>query len=206
MSQPFIPFPFTIQAEMIYEIQNQIVENVLHYHYSLPIDEETLTQLKNALLAWWNTSGKLNATTVMSLTRIKCTDLSSESGPAIDFTVSPTVAGTHAGNPMPLNCAMLLKLTTGLRGRSYRGRMYICGLTEDQVVDNEVDPASLAVLSSRYQGLVAPSAAGFNFQLVIASRFHNGAPRTVGQTVTVVTAALTPEIVTQRRRMPGRGR
>lgn len=204
--EPFIPFEGVIQAELIYSVQDQIVENVLHYHSTLTITESELGRLKDGLSSWWNTAGKLNLSSAVALERIKCTDLTTDSGPAIDVPITPPVFGTHAGETLPLNVAGLVKFTTGLRGRSYRGRMFIVPLCEDQVVENQIDPAILAAMSARYDALKSITVLGTTFTLVIASRQHAGVRRTVGVWVPVTTVALLPQVATQRRRMPGRGR
>lgn len=41
------------------------------------------------------------------------------------------VLGTFAGDPLPPQIALVLSKQTNLRGKSGRGRMYLCGMSED---------------------------------------------------------------------------
>lgn len=46
------------------------------------------------------------------------------------------IAGTSAGDPLPMENATLVSLRTGNIGRSYRGRMYLPAVSDGQVDEN----------------------------------------------------------------------
>lgn len=65
------------------------------------------------------------------LLKVTSYDLSEEFGPVVVSTES-AVAGTLTDPPLAINCAMVMTMRTGNRGRSGRGRHYIAGWTEAQ--------------------------------------------------------------------------
>lgn len=68
--------------------------------------------------------------TGMSLMRVEARNMDSNSDP---WWVAPgaAVPGTSAANPLPAATSLVVSLKTGLRGRSYNGRVYLWGFTED---------------------------------------------------------------------------
>ncbi len=57
-----------------------------------------------------------------------------------------SVAGSFAGDPLPPQIAGVLTKQTALRGRSGRGRMYLCGMSEDASTNGApTNPALVAM-------------------------------------------------------------
>lgn len=66
----------------------------------------------------------------VALARIELRDLDALSNPWYIGSGAAT-PGTSAANPLPAATALVVSLATGLRGRSYNGRYYQWGYTED---------------------------------------------------------------------------
>ena len=72
--------------------------------------------------------------TQWSLTEVVVQDLQSASAPSYEASITP-VTGTISSDPLPPNMAVCCTHRTGLRGRSFRGRTYLAGWTE-QALDS----------------------------------------------------------------------
>lgn len=78
--------------------------------------------------------------------------------------------GTQVGDPMPPQIAGVLSKITNLRGRSGRGRMYLCGHSEDTNTNGAPDPAKIAPYGTLCTTLKASwQAGGVNYTPVVVS-------------------------------------
>jgi hypothetical protein len=109
----------------------------------------------------------------------------------------PGQPGTGTSNPLPNNCASLVRKGTALGGRRGRGRMYIPGIAEANVSNNgTISTTPLATLQTAMN----------NFQLDIVNTaevealalLHSSAPFTP---TAITDLKVQPRIATQRRRM-----
>lgn len=183
-----------------------MIENVLHYHRST-WDVATLTVLKEWFVGWWTDDMSPHLSDQISLTRIKVTDLTSEVAPALDFTISPPIAGAITGvNAVANHTVAVFTFRTSFRGRSYRGRMFLGGLSVPQTEDNYVVAANQAVLEPLVQGIKTVPVGAETTELEIVSFMHNKEWRTTAVCTPVETIGLNGKLGTLRRRMPGYGR
>lgn len=128
-----------------------------------------------------------------------------------------TGGGVQVGNSLPSFCAGLLSLRTGFTGRSYHGRIYIPGVSEDLSSLGKLEGNYLSLLQSLGATLLTrygPSGAANSARLGVFSR-KLGVTRVTlpiphltyslsgwNQLSTVVARA---EIATQRKRKLARG-
>lgn len=207
---PFIPAANTAQVELFFVHNSQQVENVFHVFQPAgwPITE--LQAIAVVFKDWWNLNMKAKVRPETILSSIKCTDISSQTGPSITSTVSLPIAGTFAsGGPLSNNVTLAIKWLTNQRGRSFRGRTYHVGLHASQLATGAqtVNTADITSLSTAYAALLTAittyNAAGY---LAVVSRYHDNNPR-ANAVVTQITAGLIDNTIdSQRRRLPGRGR
>lgn len=106
---------------------------------------------------------------------------------------------------MPLNVARVVSLRTAKRGRSYRGRVYLSG-TPDTVIEtmNTIDATHAANLVSGFNAL-ATLLDGHGFDVVVASKQHNGVETNPAEVNEVIAFAVDVLVDSQRRRLTGRG-
>lgn len=125
------------------------------------------------------------------------------------------VAGTSAANPLPAATAFVVSLRTGLRGRSYNGRVYLWGWTEDANDAAGGISAAAAEAGRAFVGAIGGnliSAAQSTFSVLSRFTTPAGSPpgtpateRTPPQ-LTAITAAVTADLrwdVQRRRAVPG---
>lgn len=203
---PFIEVVNCAQVNLVYSLFGQEVENTLYFQYpSLPTDSD-LAALANDINTWAADNLLPQLSNDIALVRVVATDLTSESGGQQTFTNTTPVAGGKSNQSLPGNCAFCVSFRSGFRGRSFRGRNYVAGLAEQDIVDNDVSSALAGVIVAAYEELLGLFEGGVP-DWVIASRFHDGAPRDTGLTTPVSAVVATDfHIDSQRRRLTSRGR
>lgn len=202
----FVPVANAVLAEIRYTFDGQEVENTLWFWSGQAPTIEQLQLLGSDLLAWWAQWMRPLLSDQLVLREAYLTDQSSANGFSATVTPSGFVTGEKPQPAMPANVSLAVSFRTNQRGRSFRGRNYVIGLCEDQVVLNNIVPTVANEFGGAYQQLFGV-ANDNGYIWVVCSRFANGAAREIG-VVTPVSAVIVADgtIDSQRRRLPGRGR
>lgn len=203
---PFIPVANTIEAEMRYAMAAQRVENTLYFRPTVGNDDPSLIGLGNALLLWFNNFMDVAMPAAVQLREIHMTDLSSATAP-VHTTIPPTpgLFGARPGDLSPNNVSLCTSFRTANRGRSFRGRNYLCGIVTDDVVNSTVEDPLVTDVTAAYAALLAAPFAT-DWEWVIVSRFTDNAPRVAGVATPVTSVVVVDRTVdSARRRLPGRG-
>jgi len=113
--------------------------------------------------------------------------------------------GTLTSPSVPGNVTWCVKFLTGLTGRSYRGRNYIMGMTEDATVGNQMDAGRAAAFVANYEALLDLVDAT-DFTWVVLSRVQNNVPLANAIGAPIINVGYTDlNLDSQRRRLTGRG-
>lgn len=202
----FIPVENTALVELVYSLpQGQIGENTFHVQNTEAFTANSLGVLAAAFASWYTGHWNARVSGTTSLTKVRCTDLTSQYAPGVEYTTGLPVNGNLTGNGLPNNVSVSIKFNTGLRGRSYRGRIYALGLTDNAVNGNTVQSAWASGAITALETLVSEHIpVGMN--LVVVSKYHNKTPRSAGVTTIVTSFSIDMTPDSQRRRLPGRGR
>jgi len=204
---PFVPFPTTCQVELVFVLGAQITENVFHVKQDTDWDAAGLGSLALTFRDWWLNNIRTHVNEFMRLTRVKARGLASSSDAGIEIAVSSGNAGTNTTQPMPNNAALAVKWSTGLTGRSYRGRTYHMGLSASDVYATNasiINTGFQATITTAYATLLTLVNIG-DQALVVASRMADSMPRTEGVSTPIIACSVEGTIDSQRRRLPGRG-
>jgi len=198
----FIPVPNTVQLEMVFNLQGEVCENVLHYVKASPWNIVDAADLAASAIVEWSAGVKNNVSDQCSLMNIKVTDISSQTGFVVDYGTGLPLAGTKTSPALPNNCTLVFTKRTALRGRSYRGRLYHLGLTEDMVAGNAVGGGNVAGMIVGYNAMRALAITDDEGLMVVVSRKNEGVWRTVGEATLVTNITSDGVIDSQRRRLP----
>lgn len=200
----FIPVPNGIQFCFNFQTAGQNWQFCLMLKKSAgaptPTDLATVVALGRS---WWTSDFKPNFTSETSLATVTATDMTVQGGPqAVDSSAS---AGTASAGTMPMNAAVVVSLRTAKRGRSYRGRYYIGAIPLAQSASAiDVNGSYATALGADFVTLAASlDAAGFD--IVVASRQHNGVVTNPAETNEVIAFVINNQFDSQRRRLAGRG-
>jgi hypothetical protein len=207
VSRPFIPAPNCASVELIYTTYGEICENTFSVQKGSPFTLSDLQDLRDLFITWdedyWE-GGRVSAN---NLIRIRTKALDTNSSPTEDYNLPTPNAGTIAGNSFPLNVSFCLRLTTGFAGRSYRGRLYIPGVSPDSTgptPNNLLLASATGYVALLEQLKTALDAADLTW--VVLSYRNDGAWRdeAVATPITGI-SYFDLNLDSQRRRLAGRG-
>jgi hypothetical protein len=208
---PFVPVPNAALAEIRMTVDSQQVENTLWFAGTTEPDAPSLVTLANNVAGWWidNYAPLVGAEVI--LREVYVSSQHSADGPTSTFVPPVTTTGAISEEVMPNNVALTVSFRTAFRGRSRRGRNYVVGLVQSQVVVNTITAAVAASWIDAYEA-VGTAVSGTGFTWVVASRFSGvdadgrPIPRAEGIVTPVSAVVIVDRIVdSQRRRLPGRG-
>lgn len=204
---PFVPAPNTALVELVYSLDGQIIENTLYFENSAAPEPADLSDLGDAIAAWWIANMASALTNDLSLNQVVVTDLTTETSPSVLSMAGLPHAGAGSADALPNNVVLCISFRTDHRGKSARGRNFIPGLQENQTHGSYADVGLDAVFIAAYGLLIGPAAISPSWEWVVCSKFTGGNPR-VSALMQPVTAVTVTDMVldSQRRRLPGRGR
>lgn len=201
----FIPVPGVTQVEQIFEYSSSRIEMVHHYLSDTPPTQAQWELLHLALRTdWVNTLNAVVAPTLVWV-ETKFTDLTTATSATYTTTTNLPTAGASASSQLPNNCALVMTKRTANRGRSFRGRSYIPGLTEAVVNGNSVLGTFTAPALAFFVAALNYAVTGNVFNMGVVSRFSNGVPRAPGIITPITNFTFDTVVDSQRRRLPGRG-
>jgi hypothetical protein len=129
-----LPVPNGLECKLVWTLSGvPTALNIWHFRTPTPL---TLTQaqataIDTQIKSQLSTSGLLASLwTSVALARVESRTMTAPSDPWFVGGNAP-VPGTGAGNPLPAATGFVVSLSTGLRGRSFSGRHYQWGYTED---------------------------------------------------------------------------
>lgn len=135
---------------------------------------------------------------------VTVTDVTASTGPQAVLGFSNV--GGVGSEPLPLGCAGVIKWTTGLRGRKYRGRSFIAPIPNSYTVNGNHDrltvsgKAALAGAGTNFiAALTSVASGGSHFSLALLSTRAADEP-TEGEAHVIVAATPNDVIGFQRRR------
>lgn len=202
----FVPVPNTVMVEVIYEWGGQTCENTLYYTSTTGVTETSINDLLATINAYIQAEILPLLSNTIQLVRLIGTLLDAVDSIAVTLNVSPPVVGGDAAESLPYNAAYAVSFLTTKRGRSFRGRNYVPGLTIGSVAPGSiVDGAFRSAIVAAYDGLRGV-AGDDGWSMSVVSRVSDGAPRVTGIATQVSAVTTFDNVVdSMRRRLPGRG-
>lgn len=195
----FVPASNVLQIEARGTYHGNPFENVIYFKRDTAWDATAWTNLVPTILAWVDLVRAQQSNSVL-WSELYATDLTSQSAQTFSFPISPQRAGALTNPGLPANVAFCVSFKTAARGRSFRGRNYVVGLTEADVVGNIVDTDVAQALRDAYDSLRLAS--GTTTFWVVLSRQANGVARSAGLATRITSVNITDQKVdTQRRRL-----
>lgn len=219
--------PVTNAADFSLQFAQQsgdFAENVFGVQRDEAWTVPALTTVGNAIMEWWKSGDgthKYQGLMSSTVTLLGCyvRDMTTAISPTLSLPVPGdiTAAGAGSANPLPQGVSFAVTARTGLAGRSYRGRTFLIGLTEDDIVEpnaNQLPAASATGIVAAFNALItAVHTADSHSTLVVVSKYSGvdshgkPIPRTVGVTTPIIGYGYHDLFLDyQRRRAPGHNR
>lgn len=199
---PFLPTPDGIKVVVNQSLAQQEVVNVLHVRATGAHDQAALASIAAAVRDIWASALMPNLSSQLQLLNVTATDIEVEGGAQAVAVPAEAEFGGQTGDPLPNNCALVVTLRTARVGRSYRGRVYLAGLSETLTIGNNVTQAMATNVQNAFNQL-AVGLEALGAGLAVLSRRNQGQPRAAG-VLTLVTAVevRNTRVDSQRRRLP----
>jgi hypothetical protein len=137
------------------------------------------------------------------LRQVKVYDMREEEGPIASPPLDP-VQGASGEQALPLSLSVVVTLYTGLRGRAWRGRMYIPGSTEFHMTNGRFTDMLIQAVNNMVAAIHA-NAQTENWTPVVAHRYVGKQPLQEGQTAPVTSFAIRSPLPGSQRRRTRRG-
>lgn len=209
---PFIPVNLTAECEIRMLLDGQKVENTLYFKRTATMTTVDMTALGTSLINWWASFVADYTSQDVTLNEVFITNLSTATSAVVSVPTSSTITGSIVTGSLPNNVALAVSFRTANRGRSFRGRNYVVGLPETEVVKNTVSDGVVDNVEIAYNQLLSPLPGSSGWTWCVVSRFSGvdadgkPIPRTSGIATTITSALVVDPIVdSQRRRLPKRG-
>lgn len=212
MAGTFVPVPNTAEVKVIGSYLGQEIMNTFYFHKSSAWDTTSLQALADAAWERWTDIMLDDLTSGYQLTQTTAIDLTTQTSGEANHTGSENGRVSAGANMAPF-AAFVIKFLTASRGRSYRGRVYIGGLNDSQLLDagTLTSTAADAILSD-VEEFCGGVAIDTGTEHVVVSRYsgvdanHKPIPRTTGISTPVTAYAKSDNYLdVQRRRAIGRG-
>lgn len=180
----FVPFADTVRAAIRYDADGTIVVNTLWFRNLAGVTLSSAEDLADQLDLW--ASGVIMPILCVGVDYLDVTvyDMTSPDSFVVVNDDNTGSSGEDVGAILPLNCAMTVTFQTARRGRSYRGRNYLCGFTEPTANHNRWTTGIQADVAAAYN-LLNPMISESGYVHVVASSQQNGAPLVLGVTTPV---------------------
>lgn len=142
-----VAIPSTYRVVSIHSFTGEEIVNVMHVHKVAGGNAE-MDAVRDRFHTLWVNSSSSSPKGVNDQLQIKChlTKISVQDISTTPFPVPRetlyNVAGSDAGNPLPLQTSLVISLKTDLAGRSFRGRVYLGGLTAAMNTDDGSYPVA----------------------------------------------------------------
>jgi len=200
---PFIPVPNTVACRLVHEFLQQPITNTLYVNYDSQPDLADLTSLASVLISQWEQKIMPKLSSWAKFTQVSLRDLTSSSGIVYEYAGPPLpVSGGAMGQPLPSSVAVVVSLRTGLAGRSFRGRLFFGGFSEQQSDGNYMGGNLPTQLKDALTEVIDAINTA-DRRVVIVSRYTQNQPRSTGIVTPVVSVlARTVRLATQRKRLP----
>jgi hypothetical protein len=136
-----------------------------------------------------------------ALASVNMRAMNEEAGLVLNFSDGMPISGTNTSEQTPDQVAYTVTWSTGLAGRSSRGRTYVLGVPFNAVVNNNrLANAAQAGLNTDW-GVVLESFATEGHALQVVSFQEGGVPRTEGVKAAILSQQVRFPLATQRRRL-----
>lgn len=189
-------------AGVIYTMDGVPIQNTLHFQRvgATPADAQ---ELANDLVAGWEANVMPFLSVKLKLNSVIVVDQQAEGSTVAFSPPAGTGVGGEGGESLPNETAFCISFHTARRGRSYRGRIYIPGISEaSRDGTNRVQALFATNMRIGIQNTLFGSI-GTTWIPCVLSRYFAGALRPLGVLTPITEIGFTDLVLdSQRRRKP----
>lgn len=138
----------------------------------------------------------------LTANKVTVYDMTSASSPVYTSISGLPVVGSAAVDSTPNNASYVITHRTNSRGRSFRGRNFFPGLTENDVVNGLLGGGVATARLAGWATYINSVELATLWSHVVASQVSGGVDRVLGLTTVVTSYTITDAVRSQRRRTP----
>jgi len=208
--RPFIPAGNAVKLDLIYTLDLQRVMNVVYINGADVWSSENMQDLASNAAGQWETNIAPLVADNLQLVLVRVTALNVPSAFGVEYEPVTPIFGDVSGGSLPNNVTLTTKFSSGLTGRSRRGRIYTPAIPRSSVTTsaiNEVTAVLAGDFSSSWANFFADLVASTDNAAahVVASFCADGEWRDEALLTPVISYSTNVTLDSQRRRLPERG-
>lgn len=155
------------------------------------ITAQSLIDLADVIAASFFTLAAKPVSNNLHLARITARDMTSQNDDVVTQSYGTAYDGDLTSPLLPAQNTFAVSLRTGLAGKSFRGRLYHPGMTEDSAIGSFVDSARAAAIVNMWSTINSALVLDNLFRWVVASFYADKAPRATALLTPVTTVTFT---------------
>jgi len=198
----FIPVPDVVQCRLNFQDNTgTVAQNVLYVKTSSVPTLADMEDIGGLFHTWALDALMPSVTANWTILGIIMRSMSEEEGIETNYVTGFPIVGSAAGDAAPNNVSYTVTWSTGLVGRSARGRSYGLGVANADVANGKtLTDGARAFFQAKWEALrIGLESGGHALQVV--SFVDAGVPRTVGRALPVLATNVRFPVATQRRRL-----
>lgn len=201
-SMAFIPTANCVQGRAQYqETGGTVAENIFYFATTGVPTMSDMTEIGETFQDWALEDWTPLATINWKMVGLALRAMNEEEGLAVNFTDGFPVTGASEGGNAPLQVSYTVTWSTGLVGRSARGRTYGVGLALSSMQGSKrLTDAAQAAIDINWTALMT-NMATVGHALQVVSFQEGGVPREAGRKLPVLDCNVRFPLATQRRRL-----
>jgi len=161
--------------------------------------------LGDAIISANNTDFMPYVSNELSFQEVNVLDLDSATGPSVTRNGGLPNIGDVVEPSVPNNAAMVITRRTDLRGRSYRGRVYLPGMTRGSLADSVIwGTTRMGQMAAAYNAIWAAGTV-LGWTHTVVSYQEDGVARAEGVATEVTAITVRQNVDDMSRRLAGRG-
>lgn len=199
---PFIPTPQGVHVEIEYIGNGRSMYNILTVDLNAAVTESLVNDVAGYVAGWAQVDLPVVIGEDMVVQSVLAKGMESvETWQAVVTSGFPT-PGEVLSPLLPNSIAACVSFRTGFTGRSARGRAFMPGLTEAQVLGNTIDAGWVTNIQTAWNSLRTVLDSNFlGGGLAVTSFVEAGVPRVAGRQLLVTSIQVDGRVDTQRRRL-----
>jgi len=191
-----------VQARVqMQHVSGVFAENVF---YNATIGAPTMTDLEELAELWHDWTEEALRTIITNdwqITAVPLRAMNEAEGIQLNDPTGYPKTGTNGGTEAPLQVSYTVTWSTGLVGRSARGRTYGLGLSVDQILSaTRLSDEAQALFQAKWYGLLSAMQTG-GHAIQVVSFVDAGVPRAAGRMLPALAVNVRFPLATQRRRL-----
>lgn len=201
----FIETSLTARCSLEFHYLGQLCVITLWFQADVDFDVDMLEALADALIDWVIDDLIGNLSNALVFDGVRATAQHSESAPSIFNPAPASTVGAQTGASQSPQTAAVVSFRTDQRGRSYRGRNYLPGIPDTQLLNpGNLTGTAMGLLALSYAALEDVESL-LDVTHVVTSHYTGGAARPSGVNTPITEYSVDQPLDTQRRRSWGRG-